>query len=646
MLTSEDVVTRYLHSLETDYNQFVTEDGIGEVTLELYEKVSSLKSQLQASEAIIEEKNKEIQNLRGENITQKSHIEDLHSDITSLVSTSEALKLEHLELQSQLLTSENNEKKLDESCKTHYQAIKQLQMKIESQERELKMRKSESGLAIHDLTKKEEECSTLQEKVQTLECELLRLHATKEQHLEDIGELETQLEKARFELKLSTNENTQLQEDLNSSLDEVTKHTEELSEAYKQISSLQDQLSSSKNVVSPTATQEEAFILHSASLLASPNRSISSSTDQSEILFQMKSQLQQLQKVLVNKGGEEDTDSELSVVKELLAINTTMEESLMNQQQWHDAIIASKEDHIRMLENQLAEADHPVITTSEKVRISREYFCKMLSQFSEHSNSSLQSIFNRIQALSYRVTALSVALKDVRIMAPNDNDHAVESLLLDLDTSHATVESYQQEVNLLSTGFEESREKLNDSQQKITDLENSKEDDIEILNQELKAVKEELNRSRMEEHAREMVILQQGKELEEKELKNKIQSNIVQRQKKELETLNHYLGKAKSRQQQYNTQKKEREMLLEQQQQRILSTSLEIQQLKQEIERCHSAPELGDENTNTLVDEDLTLPLLSPKNVALLLSQEAKEEIEKLKAAHEAEMLTVSDEVE
>lgn len=641
MLTSEDVVARYLHSLETDYNQFVTEDGIGEVTLELYEKVSSLKSQLQASEAIIEEKNKEIQNLRGESIMQKSHIEDLRSDITSLVSTSEALKLEHLELQSQLLTSKNNEKTLDESCKTHYQAIKQLQMKIESQERELKMRKSESGLAIHDLTKKEEECSTLQEKVQTLECELLRLHATKEQHLEDIGELETQLEKARFELKLSTNENTQLQEDLNSSLDEVTKHTEELSEAYKQISSLQDQLSSSKNVVSPTATQEEAFILHSASLLPSPNRSISSSTDQSEILFQMKSQLQQLQKVLVNKGGEEDTDSELSVVKELLAINTTMEESLMNQQQWHDAIIASKEDHIRMLENHLAEADHPVITTSsEKVRISKEYFCKTLSQFSAHSNSSLQSIFNRIQALSYRITALSVALKDVHIMAPNDNDHAVESLLLDLDTSHATVESYQQEVNLLSAGFEESREKLNDSQQKITDLENSKEDEIEILNQELKAVKEELNKSRMEEREKEMVILQQGKELEEKELKNKIQGNIVQRQKKELETLNHYLGKAKSRQQQYNTQKKEREMLLEQQQQCILSTSLEIQQLKQEIERCHSAPELGDENTNTLVDEDLTLPLLSPKNVALLLTQEAKEEIEKIKAAHEAEMLT------
>ena len=270
MLTSEDVVTRYLHSLETDYNQFVTEDGIGEVTLELYEKVSSLKSQLQASEAIIEERNKEIQNLRGDNIMQKSHIEDLRSDITSLVSTSETLKLEHLELQSQLLTSENNEKKLDESCKTHYQAIKQLQMKIESQERELKMRKSESGLAIHDLTKKEEECSTLQEKVQTLECELLRLHATKEQHLEDIGELETQLKEARFELKLSTNENTQLQEDLNSSLDEVTKHTEELSEAYKQISTLQDQLSSSKNVVSPTATQEESFILHSASLLPSP----------------------------------------------------------------------------------------------------------------------------------------------------------------------------------------------------------------------------------------------------------------------------------------------------------------------------------------------------------------------------------------
>ena len=486
MMNSEDVLAQYLQGLETDINQLLAEDAKNEMDVveQLIEEVSTLTSQVQEHEVAIEERNKEIEKLRGYSLEQKSQLEDLE-DTNG--------RLQHMvEQQGIHIEAMNKERS---SLVSQY---KQMEAKLEGQERELKMAKTESHLAIHDLAKKEEECGAQQEKVMKLESELIRLHSAKDQQTQRIIQLESEVEEKELELERSLNEKAnEMQEKLNLSVDSLRlQEAPILPETYAQPKALHD-----------------SFLSKSPSPgLFSPNHSLSSSFGQAEIVHQMKSQLEQLQKVLIEKDGEEGSEVELSVVRELLQINTSLEESMLQQYKVYDEIVESKEDKIKELEDILAAAE----TTQ------------------------------------------------------NGEPH-----------------------------------------------EDTDGDRAETVSDELVSMKECIDELKSKVSQREVEVGRVTAELESQRAKINSQLSIMNRQKEEIEKLNHYLGKARSKEARYDEH-------IEQQKKEIMNQTLLIKGLKKRREQSWSAPDLNADELESVVDGDLN------------------EEAMKQSFVDEAELLTVS----
>ena len=306
---------------------------------QLNEGVTSLKAQAQEREAIIEKQNKEVLKLTEYTMEQKLRLEDLQDSNG---------KLQHIiEQQTGHINLIMNERaSLEKQCQ-HFEA------KGESQERELRRTRNESRLAIHDLAKKEEEFNTQLEKVTKLERELLWLHNTKDQQADHIAQLETHLDGTEARVRLLIEENSELETKLISAMEQSVQ---------MQNNTLGSHSSDEDKVLPAVVTSPTVF---------SPDESFASSTGgQTDILHQMKSELEQLQLVLIEKEGQEGSELELSFVHELLQINTSLEENLIQQHQRYDSLVSCKDERIKELENTLdAKTDVINNSTAEPIQV-------------------------------------------------------------------------------------------------------------------------------------------------------------------------------------------------------------------------------------------------------------------------------------
>ena len=216
--------------------------------------------------------------------------------------------------------------------------------------------------------------------------------------------------------------------------------------------------------------------------------------------------------MLIEKDGEEGSEVELSVVRELLQINTSLEESMLQQYKVYDEIVESKEDKIKELEGILAAAE----TTQ------------------------------------------------------NGEPH-----------------------------------------------EDTDGDRAETVSDELLSMKECIDELKSKVSQREVEVGRVTAELESQRAKVNSQLSIMNRQKEEIEKLNHYLGKARSKEARYDEH-------IEQQKKEIMNQTLLIKGLKKRREQSWSAPDLNTDELESVVDGDLN------------------EEAMKQSFADEAELLTVS----
>ena len=646
---------------------------------ELKNEIEQLTSNLCINESINNQQQKEIQDLLEKKTEQETAIDQLRREIlthqTQIVEyttqiahmkeelmsyqdINQAMQQEILDIQSQLLLSQNNNDQLEDSIEEYSSKIQHLERRIEAQERELKMKKTESGLANYDLVKKQEECAALQEKVQKLEKEVICLHTDKDDLCTRYSKLKTQLDSA---LK----EKSQAEEGYQEATKEATNIRQQLTNALNETNSLKDQMislssppipSSSESsspmkaqVTSPAAI-EESFLFSSPLPLFSPNCSFNSNTSQFEIVSQMKTQLEDLQSILIKKGNEDVNDTELSVIQELLAINTTLEENIMKQQRWYDSEMAIRDAMIQQLQK-------------DESHLSESNLIDIFDRSVLLSAEGLQDTPKLIQAMSNRISSLSTAVSNIQMkLADRDlrQSFALNNVMKELNSTRVSVDTYRHEVDLLSTGLEKSRQNLNQSKDEMIALEASKDDEIEALREDLSQLKGELEESKKNLDAIQASLEQKEIDYREKGKQTKQYEEIIQRQKSELELLNHYLGKAKSLELKYDQEKVEKEKQLQEKEQDILSKSIKIHELQEEMKKFNSLPDLfdtsrDDKDVTTGIHVrsagDLDLQELNEDIDALYngyqesgvdLVGELRGEIERIKEGHELEMLTVS----
>ena len=604
---------------------------------ELKNEIEQLTSSLYINESINNQQQEEIQNLLEKNTKQETVIDQLQKEIfthqSQIVDTkkeytmqiasmkeelmsyqeiNQAMQQENLELQSQLLVSQNNNDQLEESNEEYLSKIQHLEGRIEVQERELKMKKTESGLANYDLVKKQEECGALQEKVQKLEKEVVCLHTDKDDLCTHISQLKTQLDSA---LK----EKSQAEESYQEAMKETTNIRQQLTKTLNETNSLKDQIvslssppvpsssessSPMKAQVTSPATIEESFLLSSPLPLFSPNCSFNSNTSQFEIVSQMKTQLEDLQSILIKKGNEDVNDTELSVIQELLDINTTLQENIMKQQRWYDSEMAIRDAMVQQLQK-----DGSYLSESNLIDIFNRNFLL--------SAEGLQDTPELIQAMSDRISSLSTVVSNIQM-------------------------------------------KLGVSKDEMIALETSKDDEIEALCNDLSQLRGDLEESKKSLDTLQASLEQKEIDYREKQKQTKQYEEIIQRQKSELELLNHYLGKAKSLELKYDQEKVEKERQLQEKEQDILSKSMKIHELQEKMKKFNSLPDLFDTSRD---DQDVTndvhvrsagdlgLQELNENIDALYngyqengidLVRELRGEIERIKEGHELETLTVS----
>ena len=582
----------------------------------------------------------------------------MKEELMSYQEINRAMQQENLELQSQLLVSQNNNDQLEESNEEYSSKIQHLEGRIEAQERELKMKKTESGLANYDLVKKQEECAVLQEKIQKLEKEVVCLHTDKNNLCMHISQLKTQLDSA---LK----EKSQTEESYQEAMKETTNIRQQLTKALNETDSLKDQIVSLSSPLVPSssessspmkaqvtspATIEESFLLSSPLPLFSPNCSFNSNTSQFEIVSQMKTQLEDLQSILIKKGNEDIIDTELSVIQELLDTNTTLEENIMKQQRWYDSEIAIRDAMIQQLQK-----DGLYLSESKLIDI----FNRSVLLLAE----GLQDTPELIQAMSDRIFSLSTVVSNIQMKLGVRDLHqsiALNNVTKELNSTRVSVDTYRHEVDLLSTGLEKSRHSLNQSKDEMIALETSKDDEIEALRNDLSQLKGDLEESKKSLDALQASLKQKEIDYLEKQKQTKQYEEIIQRQKSELELLNHYLGKAKSLELKYDQEKVEKERQLQEKEQDILSKSMKIHELQEKMKKFNSLPDLFDTSrddqdvTNDVhvrsagdlglqeLDEDIDALYNGYQENGIDLVRELRGEIERIKEGHELKTLTVS----
>ena len=329
-MTSEEVLTQYLHSVENDMQQMVADDTMFHVGLFqlLTKEIPTLRMQAHEREMTIEERNQEILKLQ----EYAMEVKDSNFKLQQIV--------EQQNTQIAVVTDEKGA--LNNQCQ-------HLKTKAETQDRELRRTRTESRLAIHDLAKKEEEFVTQQEKVMKLERELLWLHNTKDQQANHIAQLENHLDEKESKLQLLSEANAEMQKKLCNALDALQFQHD----------------AATAHLSGEDANDGPLFAPDVASCRLDQTFSSNASAGQNDILHQMKSELEQLQMVLIEKEGKEGSELELSFVHELLQINTSLEESLIQQRQQYDSLVLSKDERIRELEGLLDSADGELATTKE-----------------------------------------------------------------------------------------------------------------------------------------------------------------------------------------------------------------------------------------------------------------------------------------
>lgn len=369
------------------------------------------------------------------------------------------LEQKDLEFRSKLLLAQNHSEEMEEKVSEIMRSRKQLEGKLQSMEYQLKVKTNEAGLAIHDLMKKEEDYTTLEDKMEKMKDELSDLRAT-------IVAYENKSEASK---------------------------QEKMREVYIEPAA-QDQ-TPSKRRITATPIHSPIPLLSSSPLPLSPtNKSISSAEGQSDIVSQMKLQLEDLQKLLVNKSGQDMSDTEMTVIQELLEMNNALEESIASQQRWYNSEMAERDSLIEDLQRLLV--------------FLKSHITENCSKIIGQTTENLQIVPELIQAMCERIASLTTNVETkLNGMSYSQEDGEMVSFRIDQERGEerSNSDDHQRIIELQGL-LEKSTNELKEGEEKRLELEAI----IKRQRNELKFINHQLGKAKTLE-------VQQNKEKEERE---------------------------------------------------------------------------------------------------------------------------------
>ena len=517
-----------------------------QLALEQYKHdAQSLEDQLQKSRQAIKTKERELQLLQGttqrkpppilpaqphdnERFSEENKMlqEDMESRIAEAERAREA-DIQKLETQLALAQKETSqlslqhEMKLEEKKREYQSELARVKGEGESKvaairatmERELRMSKERYEIQVEGIQQELKvgrlNTTQLQGKLDSAEqqCESLLLEVS--QHRETASSQAAQFKELQ-QLQAQQEEELALQ------LKATQERDSQLAQAANkervlrgQVSHLQQQLRQSQQrqaaLVEDIAMEDTDYSLQAVlptSPIMSPSRH-SYQSDRSfheEIVTQMKSQLEELQMCLVQQQSTPSKTNQLSLMQELLATNSTLQENLDREQVERErelALLEVRDLEIQALREKLEEHHSELVDLKNAVS---EKLGQTLKSLQQKSDASIDDSTAKLEAASMAVAQLSETLRT------RDERHtsALETLFSELSQSRITQESYQQEVEQLHSSLDRSHEELDHSEQELKRMLDTKErevgqlremlDEAQVNYQSLQAKIEDLDR--------------------------------------------------------------------------------------------------------------------------------------------------------
>lgn len=458
-------VTEHNERLQTANDLYHTKMLVSEQSKEA--ELSTLRNQLLETES-------EIKQLSATNKDQETRIKTLEDEIQASTTKAEVLLAE---------TSSSFTKTI-ESSKVEYERelekiTKELKVKS-SREKELEERLSRVSYQYENTLTEVAELSARESNFQQ---QIANLKEKEAQYKREISVLRTDIEKHKDEI-------AQLQQRESP----IQKSTPNLDQ---EVSNKSPHKTKKKSI---TSFDETDFIPAPVLKSKTPTYSSKPST-QEEIISQMKSQLEELQKVLVyqTKGGKPgEYDAELTLVQELLAGNEALDsearqakQALRDEQERLSKVVSSKDQLFSELQSQINNEKKKV--QSLALASARDIFGQ-ISRFEDSSNEALSDYKVKIETAAMKLSTICTALMD------RDDKHsgALEDMISDLDHSRVECDGYRDEIDRLKQELGESHKSyddLNQSKDAVLELQRMKQAEVDHLHDELRRSQQEATQS-------------------------------------------------------------------------------------------------------------------------------------------------------
>ena len=400
--------------------------------------------------------------------------EQLQSDNTRMCATEQRMHAEILDLQEQLSAIE---KELNDQSDVYTNEISRLKDDLEKEKERNTERTAIQLEEMHSSLMKQmdESAQKYELKLETLEQEL-KASEHREKSLQDkLTESAVQYEKLVSKIADLTQRETKWQECATKLEHNQSQHLSTISQLKADIQKYQTDLSllqGKERQHSETIShlQEELELKTSfeedidfipAGPLQSPNRSPykSDSEAQGKLIAQMKSRLEELQKLLL-KSSQSDSNkvpnAELSLVQDLLANNVALDSAAKQMRRKFEAenqelsgFLVKRDSELKQLQSEM-ERDHKAMEAL--ANSNTHQLLERMDTFHGNSNKSLDKYRARIEAAATMLESIrkSVHDRDQRQVS------ALESALSDLDQSQYEVCTYKDEIERLKAQMDQS----------------------------------------------------------------------------------------------------------------------------------------------------------------------------------------------
>lgn len=317
-------------------------------------------------------------------------------------------------------------KQMDESAQNYELNLETLKQELkasEHREKSLQDKLTDSGIQYEKLLSKNADLTQSEAKWQE---HAIELEHSQSLYLSDIAQLKADVQRYQTDLSL-------LQ-------DKEIQHSEMISRLQKELEQ--------------RASFEEETDYIPAGPVQSPNRSPykSDSEAQGKLIAQMKSRLEELQKLLLKSSQSDSSEvpnAELNLVQELLANNVALDSAAKQMRRKFDAKNQQLSDFLMKRDSEFkrlqSEMDRDQKAMEALANSNMHQLIGRMDTFHGNSNKSLDKYRARIEAAAAMLESIRKSVHD----QDQRHDSALESALSDLDQTQSEISTYKDEIEKL-----------------------------------------------------------------------------------------------------------------------------------------------------------------------------------------------------